>query len=256
MDPYLEDPGLWPDVHHEIIGQARAFLTQAVGPNYYVRIEERVYVLSEDDPGKSLLIPDIRIGERPQALRGGVATPSGTTLQVAEPETFMTSLEVEVHETHLVIHDRKDHGIVTVLEVVSPSNKIAGSEGRRSYEEKRSEILHSPSHWVEIDLLRRGRPVVPGVTEPYDYIVHVSRAGKRPKGQVWRIFLAQRLPVVAIPLRSGDPDVSLDIQQVLETAYDRAAYGSTVDYRGEPEVALTAEQAAWADELLRSKGLR
>ena len=40
------------------------------------------------------------------------------------------------------------------------------------------------------------------------------------------------------------------------TAYDRAGYDLTVNYRLAPEVALTAEQDAWADQLLKAKGLR
>ena len=42
MDPFLEDPGLWPDVHHEIISEARALLNRGLGAKYVVRIQERV----------------------------------------------------------------------------------------------------------------------------------------------------------------------------------------------------------------------
>src|SRR3954468_5575683 len=80
MDPYLEDPGLWPDVHHGIISQMQAFLNPRVGPNYYVRVEERVYITDEDDPGRSVLIPDLRIGERSRArapLDPSRLTPAG-----------------------------------------------------------------------------------------------------------------------------------------------------------------------------------
>ena len=46
--------------------------------------------------------------------------------------------------------------VVTVIEILSPTNKVAGSRGRESYETKRQEVMRSPSHLVEIDLLRRG----------------------------------------------------------------------------------------------------
>ncbi len=256
MDPYLEDPGLWPDVHNEIIGVARALLTRAVGPNYYVRIEERVYVSTGDDPARTLRIPDIRIGERPRPIAGQALPSSASAAQVAEPETYITVSDEEIHESRLEIVDRVDRGVVTVLEVVSPTNKIAGSAGRQSYEEKRTDVLHSPSHWVEIDLLRGGRSLLPEVQLPYDYIVHVSRVDHRPRGSVWRIFMQHRLPSITIPLKHGDADAVLDLQQVLEAGYDRAAYDRSIDYRAEPEVALTSEQAAWSDALLKSKGLR
>ena len=41
-----------------------------------------------------------------------------------------------------------------------------------------------------------------------------------------------------------------------ERSLDFAAYDLSVDYRREPEPPLNAEDAAWADELLRHKGLR
>ncbi len=47
MDPYLEDPGLWPDVHHGLISEMQANLNAHVRPKYYVRVEERVYGTDE-----------------------------------------------------------------------------------------------------------------------------------------------------------------------------------------------------------------
>ena len=46
--------------------------------------------------------------------------------------------------------------VVTVLETLSPANKRPGGDGRREYLKKREEVLQSPSHLVEIDLLRGG----------------------------------------------------------------------------------------------------
>src|SRR5205823_6387723 len=98
----------------------------------------------------------------------------------------------------------------------------------------------------------RARELLP----PCDYTVHVSRKQGRPKGLVWPILLRQKLPVVTIPLRPQDGDAKLDLQAVLTAAYDRAAYDMRVNYRSEPVPRLTPEQAAWADALLRAKGLR
>ena len=57
MDPFLEDPGLWPDVHHGLISVAQELLNAQLRPKYHVRIEERVYVSDEDDPGRSVIVP-------------------------------------------------------------------------------------------------------------------------------------------------------------------------------------------------------
>lgn len=256
MDPYLEDPGLWPDVHHEIMSVARELLNGQLRPKYVVRIEERVYVSGEDDPGRSVIVPDLRIAERLRHTGKPLPSPSAAGVEMAEPETLVTLIDDEIHEARLAVMDTQDHHVITVIEVLSPSNKVPNSEGRRSYQQKRAEVVDSPSHWVEIDLLRSGTPTVPRLAQPYDYVVHVSRAGKRPQGVVWRIFLPQRLPVIRIPLKSEDQDAPLDLQQVLDTAYSRAEYDATINYHQPPAVPLPERYAAWADELLRTKELR
>jgi hypothetical protein len=256
MDPYLEDPDLWPDVHTELISGARAFLNERIGPKYFVRIEERVYISGEDDPGRALIVPDIRIGKRRKGKSRSNGRRKTPVLEAAEPVEITTLLEAEIHETHLEIIDKKERHLVTVIEVVSPSNKIAFSSGRESYQKKRMEIMSSPTHWVEIDLLRDGEPVISQSVAQADYLVHVSRVGQRPKGHVWPIQLPQRLPVVLIPLRSPDSDVKLDLQAVLNAAYDRAGYDRTLDYRKPPVVGLSRKYGEWANRLLRKAGYR
>ena len=257
MDPFLEHFGLWPDVHNEFISSTRAVLAVMLRPKYYVRIEERVYVSDQSDPGRSVLVPDVRIAERPGRAwstfePGGVAT-----LEVAEPVVATTMIEDEIHEPRVEIIDRESRLVVTVVEVLSPTNKVPGSRGRASYEKKRWEIMDSPSNFVEIDLLRDGEPLRTAEALPfYDYVVHVSRRAGRPKGDVWPILLHQRLPVITVPLRPEDADAKLDLQQVLDTVYDRAAYDLSIDYRRAPVPPLGPEQMAWADALLKSKGLR
>jgi hypothetical protein len=143
---------------------------------------------------------------------------------------------------------------LTVIEVLSPTNKVAGSRGRASYEQKRREVMTSPSHFVEIELLRSGVSLHAREALPRgDYFVHVSRRDRRPKGFVWPILLTQRLPVVPIPLKHDDPDTPLDLQTVLDTAHDRAAYDLEIDYSSNPVPPLPAEYDDWAAGLLRSR---
>jgi Protein of unknown function (DUF4058) len=256
MDPYLEDPGLWPDVHHEILSAAREILNHQLRPKYLVRIEERVYISGENDPGRPV-IPDVHISAR-SGWEGKPYWPrAGGRAEVAEPVEGNTMIEEEVHEAYLSIIDRAGQSVVTVIELLSPTNKVPGSQGRVSSEQKREEVLHSPSHWVEVDLLRGGVGFRPWwLRSPCEYFVHVSRAEKRPKGLVWPIRLSQHLPVITIPLRPEDPDASLDLQAVIATAYDRAGYDLSVDYGCDPVPPLTGEWPGWADALLKARGLR
>src|SRR5262249_53343532 len=57
MDPYLETPDLWPDVHHGLISQIQADLNATIRPAYVARVELRVYLSEEDDPGRETIIP-------------------------------------------------------------------------------------------------------------------------------------------------------------------------------------------------------
>lgn len=43
MDPYLERPALWPDVHNSLITALRDDLAPRLRPRYVVAVEERVY---------------------------------------------------------------------------------------------------------------------------------------------------------------------------------------------------------------------
>ena len=260
MDPYLEEPGLWPDVHHQLISTAREFLSARLRPRYYVRVEERVFISDENDPGRSVIIPELRIAARPGStgsLQPAASDGPGRDVAVAEPVVATTLIEDEIHEPRIEVIDRDQRLVVTVIEILSPANKVAGARGQASYQEKRLEVMRSPSHWVEIDLLRAGVPLAAReMLPPCEYTVHVSRVQRRPKATIWPIRLHQQLPVIPLPLRADDPDADLDLQAVLDTAYDRAGYDLQIDYRAEPVPPLTRELAEWSDHLLRQKNLR
>lgn len=256
MDPYLEDPGLWPDVHHGLISEMQAALNQQLRPNYYVRVEERVYISDDDDPGRRVLVPDLRVAES-RVRKGPAHGASAGKIQVAEPVIVTTLIEDEIHEPRLNVIDRADRSVVCVIEILSPSNKVSRARGRANYLAKRFEVMTSPSHFVEIDLLRAGKGIEPKEGRPPgDYYLHVSRVQDRPKGRVWPLRLPEPLPPLPIPLKPEHGESQLDLQKILETAYDRGAYDMTIDYRAEPKPPLPKEYADWADQLLRSKGLR
>ena len=143
---------------------------------------------------------------------------------------------------------------MTIIEVLSPANKIRGSRGRESYLAKRRNTLESDVHWVEIDLLRAGAQTVI-LTKPSDYRIVMYRA-KEYKGRVWRIDLRQPLPTVGIPLRGKDADVPLDLGAVLTAAYEHASYDLSIDYRTDSHPPLAGTDRTWANKLLRERGLR
>lgn len=268
MDPYLEAPRRWPDVHQALITYIRDALQPDIRPRYHARMGERVYILNPlqaIEPDVSLLSqrrPDpggARVHE--PGVRYAVPVPeprAPAQAEMDEPVRFMV-LRVEQREPFVeIVHG--DGEVVTVIEVLSPANKAPG-EGHQQYRRKQEQILNSPVHLVEIDLLSAGLATVVIPAEellglpPHRYTVTVRR-GPELAFEVYPAPLARRLPRVQIPLRAPDPDVRLDLQAAFDRAYDNGGYADLVDYRAQPPVALTADEAAWLDDLLRSKGIR
>ena len=251
MDPYLESPVIWPDVHHGLISGIQAELNPGLRPGYVARVELRVYISDDEDPGREALVPDVRVEKVPR--RKGAGRPkSATSLVAAKPLIVPTLMDEEIEEAFLKIIHVESEALVTVIEVLSPTNKIRGSQGRKSFMEKRQDVLNSSVHWVEIDLLRAG---VPSVTDPplppSDYRILISRADQRTRTRYWPVSVRESLPVIDIPLRGKDPEVPLDLGAVFRTAYDRAAYDASVDYGKPPQPPLEGDDAKWARELLR-----
>jgi hypothetical protein len=256
MDPFLEKSSRWPNVHHGLISEIQAQLNRELGPRYYAEIQERVYISTGDDPGRSILIPDVHITSRSTGHRPPMpAVPGGG--EIAEPLVLETLTHEEIRQPYVEIIHVDNRKVITVIEVLSPDNKSARARGLKSFRQKRDTVMRSRSHWVEIDLLRRGVSLaLRKRIRPHEYFVHISPVELRPEGRVWPIRLSQRLPVIPIPLQSRDDDSPLNLQAVLDSAYDRARYDRVIDYTKEPDPPLSKEWRDWADRLLREKGLR
>ncbi|HYH63794.1 MAG TPA: DUF4058 family protein [Urbifossiella sp.] len=252
MDPYLEHPALWPDVHHELISSIREQLNQVIRPRYVARVEERMYLTDDDDPAHEFArIPDVKIESTPGS--GGPLPGSG----IAIAESVLIHQSDPTTESRVEVVEVATREVVTVIELLSPANKTPGSAGRTSFMKKRAEVLASPANWFEIDLHRAGTGHPTRRRFPrHDYHVYSSPAAIRPDGRAWPIRLADPLPVVGVPLRAPDPDAPLDLGRALALAYDRAAYDATVNYAAEPIPPLPPDLATWADEVLKAAKLR
>ena len=148
------------------------------------------------------------------------------------------------------IRDRRSRELVTVIEVLSPSNKQPGST-RDQYLAKRQELLDSRANLVEIDLLRGGKamPLDERPDRTFAYSASVSRVDDRPKAGFWPISLRERLPIIPIPLRSPDTDARLDLQEALNHVYDASGYEDYI-YSGSPDPELKGVHVAWAESLV------
>ena len=151
----------------------------------------------------------------------------------------------EVPQLRIEVRERAQRRLVTAIEVLSPANKIG--DGGREYRERRAGLLRTQAHLLEIDLLRGGVRVVPhGLPPATPYCVYLSRAARRPTGQLWAIQLRDPLPVVPVPLLSPDPDISLDLQAAINACFDLVRYEFLLRYeRPIPPPDLSPDDAAW-----------
>ena len=249
MDPYLEHPSLWPDVHNRLIPAIADALSPKVAPNYYVRLERRTYLLTPDDlafigrPDLAVLpIPEYELLRRrslPLAEAGVVE------VTLAMPE--------EVGESYLEVHEVATGRVVTVLELLSPANKLY-PKGRAEYEQKRYDIAYSRTNLVEIDLLRAGEPMpTQGRRVESDYHILVSRATTRPRAHLYPFNVRNPIPAFSLPLLPGDEEPTVELGVIFHALYERARYDLSLDYSQPPVPPLREEDAAWARERIEQR---
>jgi len=223
MDPYLEAPDIWPDFHQAVALEISAQLNRTLPLPYYARL-----------------------GMRPE-------------IGVIGDEDLQRIIRDEPLRHHFVeIRDAsRGHVLVTLIEIVSPSNKRPGPD-RHAYEAKQQEILQSDTSLIELDLLRAGRPLIGGPLiieaaaglEPRpDYLVAVNRAWQRGADLEYELFpirLEEPLPCIPVPLRKDEPEVPLDLQYTFHQAYDGGPYArGAVDYGAPPDPPLGPDRADW-----------
>ncbi len=247
MDPFLEGAE-WEDFHATFNTVIREHLSPQLEPRYFVRIERRVYVehTADDRPPVRRADVAVFVAEETALAWAGPVSTGGPGLA---PVECILPMPEEQRETYLAIRLQDTREVVTVLETLSPGNKRFGSDGRREYLKKREEILQSQTHLVELDLLRGGLRMPTATPLPgADYCAIVSRSHRRPRAEAYVWTMRDRLPTIPVPLNKGDPDVSLDLQAVFTTVYDRARYNLSLDYAASLAPPLSETDLCWVQQ--------
>ena len=250
IDPYIEARSYWRDFHARFLSNLADALNAGLPPQYDAQIDERVSLIEEDiaEERRYDFLPDVavtRSGERAQ-----VETRPATAIAEDAFETIPLVLLERKPETYLKIVHRPDRALVTVIELLSPTNK---GEGRRDYMLKRLDLLHQPVHLVELDFLVSGQRMP--LARPWpkgDYHALVSRAEQRPDCQVYSWSVRQRVPNIQLPLRAPDPDIRLDLGAVLATTYERGRNPHLSDYTRDLGLSLSDGDCTWAEGLARA----
>jgi hypothetical protein len=249
MDPYLEQN--WRDVHARLVLYACDQLQAVLPGDLLARVEERVYVESDEDVRRSMY-PDVRVVQHGRGT-SETTSPSGA---VALAEPYILEFEEEpATETFIEIREAgTGNRVVTVIEFLSPANKIPGA-GRDLYQQKQNELRQAGVSLVEVDLIRSGEPVFVFQRLRSTYRVAVRRGWKPTKLEFYPISMRERLPGIRVPLRQVDQDVPLNLQPIVDQAYQNGRY-DLIDYQADPFPPPIDEDRNWVDTVLRAAGKR
>lgn len=256
MNPYLESSRIWPEVHNNIIHEMFRFLRRNLPFRYTVIMDERVGI--GNDPSRDV---PARYAEPDLSIRGGELREHAITAYEYQREGRIAArlpLDDEMpREMFITIGARGQEDPVTVVELLSSSNKITGGHGRSQYLGKRQRVIFSKTHLVEIDLVRRGRPMpVEGYDGDAPYRHLISRWQTRPEVDLYPFRLQAPIPDVPVPLMNEDADAVVPLGALVDDMYEQDYYSNYADYNSDPEGRLSQDDRKWIDLLLREKGLR
>lgn len=257
MDPYLE--ARWSDVHAALCPAIRAALQPLLPAGLRARANEEVLLEASGGERLGRFEADAVVVEgKPRA---DPPRPVGArTGGLVEPILVEKLRPLRVDRWVQIIDTTNGNQVVTAIKVLSPWNKRSGTLNRR-YRRKLERYLDAGVNVVELDLLRSRRTrlevteadVPPDRRAPYYACLH--RAAAPGRWEVYPIPLRQPLPPIPVPLRPADADVMLELQPIISRIYDEGAHDD-INYNEPPSPRLAADDAAWANELLGTAGLR
>jgi hypothetical protein len=247
IDPYLESQAYWPDFHARFLIYCCDAIAARLPSSYITLVDERIRLVEPSTGEGCLTRPDRVVGRREPATPV-LVTPANASTAVLDPVVIPLPEFEEVRETQIRILHVSDRSVVTVLELLSPSNKV--NSGFHDYLDKRIKLQAQPIHLIELDFLLGGqrlpmrRPLPPG-----DYYALIARADRRPNCDVYSWSVRQHLPEIPVPLKAPDPDVFINLSELYSTAFERGFYARVLDYQTPLQVPLAPEDRAWAEEL-------
>jgi hypothetical protein len=220
MDPFLENDKLWSSFQHQLVHSLYQMLLPGLMDRYRARVGQRVYV--------------------------------------AEQVLFTSVVREDHQESFIEIRQRCDGKLVTLLDVVSPSNK-GTSQGRQAYLDKRREGQGCKSNLVDIDLVLQGQPLLDYSREglpDWDYAVTVTRSAQPDRYEIYTATIDKPLPRFRMPLAADDRDTVVDLQSAFNRAFDQAGFQGKIDYHRDAPTRLDDAKRTWLDQRLRKQKMR
>jgi hypothetical protein len=222
MDPYLEDPKLWPGFQHQFVACLYQILLPGLVDSYRARIACRSYE--------------------------------------SELALFTSVIREQHAEEYIEIRSRGDSRLVTLIDVVSPANKTT-TAGRDTYLAVRRQAELQKASAVEIDLVTQGSPTLEfdrSGLPAYDQCIIVTRGSAPGRYEVYTSTFQKRLPKFKVPLAADDRDAMLDLQDVFRRAYDQGNFARQIDYTAPPprDINLSHDTRSWLESLLQQQKFR
>ena len=215
---FLETNHLWPDFHAKFLNYWQESIAESLPAHYEARIGEQVTLVRSEGPPR-------RVGPDVSIVRSNLGEYVLNAESLSATTVVLDHLEIEeeLHETRIEILLRKNRRLVTVLELLSPSNKV--EPGWSRYLDKRSTLLGQPTHLVELDLLEGGHRLRQQQPLPVgEYYCFVSRVEQRRRCSVTSWQGTVSIPTIPIPLLVPDNDIASPLQSVFETTFTRGRY--------------------------------
>lgn len=170
MDPYLEDPAFWRDFHLTFIGCWREAIADLLPAGYEARLDETIHIVPLADEV-------ISRGRRRPVRKARRATASTALL---DPVVIPHELTEEVRQARIEILHRPERTLVTVLELLSPTNKTG--EGFGEFCAKRQMVLRQKNASRRIGPSSRGRASALARTVARGGLLRARLARRSPAG--------------------------------------------------------------------------
>lgn len=251
MDPHLESPTHWSDLHARFINVLSEVIADRLPNNYFARLGEDVVMIQPEIPIRQGREPGVLVARDPARAGGNAAAVIGGARH--QPMTLTNVEFLDPHtEAFIEIIRLPDQEVITVLALLSPTNK--SGDGRGFYLEKRQQFLRQKIHIVELDLIRAGRRLTLDRPLPTgDYYALLSRSNRRPDCDVYFWTVRDPLPVLPIPLLAPDADVEIDLGDAFRIAYSRGHYDRLVRYdQPPPAPSFAGDDAEWVTRVAES----
>ena len=260
MDPFLEQR--WGDFHARLA----TYLSDAINPglprSLVARVEDRILVEADggEEPSYSTQYkPDAYVSETYDAdgddEGGGTATLAGP---VTRPYVFPKRAGDPPTQRSVLITEAGGGRVVSAIEILSPTNKRRGA-GLDDYRRKQRDYDEAGVNLLELDLLLGGARAThaarAGIPANLRAAHHASLTNHARRGRLeyYPMPIRQPLPRIALPLRTPQEAVALDLQGVFETTYARGYYDRSIRYADDADEVLATlpeQEHAWLRELL------